>query len=179
MYGCECWTIKKVEHWLMLFERWYWRRLLRVPWTARRFNRSILKAISPEYSLEGLMLKLKLQYFGHLMCRADSLEKTLILGKMRAGGEGDDIGWDDWMLSLTQWTWVWANFGRWWSTEKPGVLQSMGLQRVRHNWVTEQFTVSASSPYIHSSYIWLLHIHSPQTDVFKVISNLCVCLFTF
>ena len=76
----------------MLFERWYWRRLLRVPWTARRFNRSILKAISPEYSLEGLMLKLKLQYFGHLMCRADSLEKTLILGTMRAGGEGDDRG---------------------------------------------------------------------------------------
>ena len=76
----------------MLFEWWYWRRLLRVPWTARRFNGSILKAISPEYSLEGLMLKLKLQYFGHLMFRADSLEKTLILGKMRAGGEGDDRG---------------------------------------------------------------------------------------
>ena len=84
-----------------------------------------------------------------------------------------------WKMSLC--SGVWERSRRWWRTEKPGVLQSMGLQRVRHNWVTEQqqFTVSASSPYIHSSYIWLLHIHSPQTDVFKVISNLCVYLFTF
>ena len=82
MYGCERWTIKKAEHWRIdAFELWCWRRLLRVPWTARRFNQSILKEISPEYSLEGLMLKLKLQYFGHLMQRADSLEKTLMLGK--------------------------------------------------------------------------------------------------
>ena len=83
MYGCESWTIKKVEHWRIdAFELWCWRRLLRVPWTARRSNQSILKEISPEYSLEGLMLKLKLQYFGHLMWRTDSLEKTLILGKI-------------------------------------------------------------------------------------------------
>ena len=82
MYGCESWTIKKAEHWRIdAFELWYWRRLLRVPWTARRSNQSILREISPEYSLEGLMLKLKLQYFGHLMQRADSLEKTLMLGK--------------------------------------------------------------------------------------------------
>ena len=82
MYGCESWTIKKVEHWRTdVFELWYWRRLLRVPWTARRSNQSILKEISPEYSLEGLMLKLKLQYFGHLIRRTDSLEKTLMLGK--------------------------------------------------------------------------------------------------
>ena len=81
MYGCESWTIKKAEHQRIdTFELWCWRRLLRVPWTARRFNQSILKEISPEYSLEGLMLKLKLQYFGHLMQRADSWEKTLILG---------------------------------------------------------------------------------------------------
>ena len=83
MYGYESWTIKKVEHWrINAFELWCWRRLLRVPWTARRSNQSILKEINPEYSLEGLMLKLKLQYFGHLMWRTDSLEKTLMLGKI-------------------------------------------------------------------------------------------------
>ena len=83
MYGCESWTIRKAEHWRTdAFELWCWRRLLRVPWTARRSNQSILKEISPEYSLEGLMLKVKLQYFGHLMLRADSLEKPLMLGKI-------------------------------------------------------------------------------------------------
>ena len=114
MCGCESWTLKKAEHWRNdAFELWYWRRLLRVPWTARRFNHSILKEINPEYSLEGLILKLKLQYFGHLMQRTDSFEKTLMLGKMRAGGEGDDRGWDGWMASPTQWTWVWVNSGSW------------------------------------------------------------------
>ena len=83
MYGCESWTIKKAEHQRIdAFELWCWRRLLRVPWTARRLNQSILKKINSEYSLEGLMLKLKLQYFGHLMRRADSFEKTLLLGKI-------------------------------------------------------------------------------------------------
>ena len=91
MYGCESWTTKKAERQRIdAFELWCWRRLLRVPWTARRSNQSILKEISPEYSLERLMLKLKLQYFGHLMRRADSLEKTLMLGKIEGGGEGDD-----------------------------------------------------------------------------------------
>ena len=86
MYGCESWTIKKVEHQRIdAFELWCWRRLLRVLWTARRSNQSILMEISPEYSLEGLMLKLKLQYFGHLMQRTDSFEKTLILGKIEGG----------------------------------------------------------------------------------------------
>ena len=89
MYGCESWTIKKVEHRRTdAFELWCWRRLLRVPWTARRSNQSILKEISPEYSLEGMMLKLKLQYFGHLMQRADSFEKTLMLGKIEGGRRG-------------------------------------------------------------------------------------------
>ena len=94
MYGCRSWTIKKAEHRIMdAFELWCWRRFLKVPWTARRANQSILKEISPEYSFEGLMLKLKLQYFGHLMQRTDSLEKTLMLGKiLKAGGEGDDRG---------------------------------------------------------------------------------------
>ena len=86
LYGCESWTIKKTEHQRIdAFELWFWRRLLRVPWTARRSNQSILKEISPEYSLEGLMLKLKLQYFGHLMQRANSFEKALMLGKIEGG----------------------------------------------------------------------------------------------
>ena len=92
MYGCESWTMKKAERRIDAFELWCWRRLLRVPWTARRANQSILKEISPECSLEGLMLKLKLQYFGHLMRRTDSLEKTLMLERLKAGGEGDDRG---------------------------------------------------------------------------------------
>ena len=95
MYGCESWTVKKAERQRIdAFQLWCWRRLLRVPWTARRSSQSILKEISPGCSLEGLMLKMKLQYFGHLMWRADSFEKTLMLGKIEAGGEGDDRGWD-------------------------------------------------------------------------------------
>ena len=93
MYGCESWTIKKAEgQSIDAFELWCWRRLWRVPWTARRSNESILKAIRSEYLVEGLMLKLKRQYFGHMMQRADSFEKTLMLGKMKVGGEGDDRG---------------------------------------------------------------------------------------
>ena len=113
------------------------RRLLRVPWTARRSNQSILKEISPGCSLEGLMIKLKLQYFGHLMQRVDSLEKTLMWKGSGAGREGDDRGWDGWMASLTQWTWVWANSRSWWWTGRPGVLLFMGSQRVGHDWATE------------------------------------------
>ena len=112
MYGGGNWTIKKAKHQRIdAFELWCWRRLLRVPWTARRSNQSILKEISPGCSLEGLMLKLKLQYFGHMMQRADSLEKTLMLGMIEGGGEGDDRGWDGWMASPIQWTWVWVNSG--------------------------------------------------------------------
>ena len=138
MYGCENWTIKKAERWRTdVFELWCWRRLLRVPWTARRSNQSIVKEISPEYSLEGLMLKMKLQYLGHLMQRASSLEKTLMLGKI----EGESRrGWqrtDGWMASPTQWTWVWVNSQSWWCTGRPGVLQSMGSQTAGHDWATE------------------------------------------
>ena len=105
MYGCESRTIKKAEHRRIDgFELWCWRRLLRVPWTARRSNQSILKEINCEYSLEGLSLKLKLQYFGHLMQRVDSLEKTPLLGKLRAGEEGDDRGSDGGTASPTRWT---------------------------------------------------------------------------
>ena len=123
MYGCESWTINKAECRIIdAFKLWCWRRLLRVPWTARRSNQSILKEISPEYSLEGLMLKLKLQYFGHLMRRTNSFEKTLMLGKIEARRRRDVRGWDGWMASPTQWTWVWASSGSWWWTGKPGVL---------------------------------------------------------
>ena len=110
-YGCESWTIKKAEHQRIdAFELWCWRRLLRVSWTARKSNQSILKEISPEHSMEGLIWKLKLQYFGHLMQRTDSWKKPWCWEKLKAGGEGDDRGWwDSWMASPTQWTWVWAS----------------------------------------------------------------------
>ena len=138
MDGCESWTIKKAEHRRIdAFELWCWRRLLRVSWTARRSNQSILKEISLGCSLEGLMLKLKLQYFSHLMRRADSFEKTLVLGKIEGRKRGEDRGWDGWMASPTQRTWVWVSSGSWWWTGQPDVLQSMGLQRFGHDWVTE------------------------------------------
>ena len=111
MYRCENWTVKKAEHWSIdAFELWCWRRLLRVPWTERRSNQSILKEINLEYSLEGLMLKL--QYFGHLMWRANSWEKTLMLGKTEGRSRRGSRGWDGWMASLTQWAWIWVNSGR-------------------------------------------------------------------
>ena len=137
-YGCERWTIKKAEHGRIdAFELWWWRRLLRVPWTARRSNQSILKEISPEYSVKGLRLKLKFQYSGHLMQRTDSLEKTLMLGKIEGRRRRGRQGWDGWMASPTRWTWIWVSSGSWWWTGKPGVLQSMGSQRVRHDWMPE------------------------------------------
>ena len=121
MYGCESWTIKKAESQRIdAFGVQCWRPL-RVPWTARISNQSVLKEICPEYSLEGLMLKLKLQYLGHLMWRTESFEETLMLGKIKAGGddnskieEGDDRGWDGWMASPTRWTWVWVSSRSWW-----------------------------------------------------------------
>ena len=112
-------------------------KTLESPLNCRRSNQSILKEIILEYSLEELMLMLKFQYFGHLMQSSSSLEKTTMLGKMKAGGDGDDRGWDGWIASQTQWTWVWINSGSWWRTGKPGVLQSMDFQRVRHDWATE------------------------------------------
>ena len=109
-----------------MVEGWCWRRLLRVPWTVRRSNQPILKEINPEYSLEGLMLKLKFQYFSHMMRRTDSFEMTLMLGKTEGRRRRVDRGWDGWMALPTQWTWVWVNSGSWWWTGRPGVLQSMG-----------------------------------------------------
>ena len=133
MYGCESWTLKKAEpRRTDAFELWFWRRLLGVPWTARRSDQSILKEISPGCSLEGLMLKLKLQFFGHLIQRADSFERTLMLGKIEGRRRRDG-----WMASLTQWTWVEVDSGSWWWTGRPGMLRFMGLQRVGLDWATE------------------------------------------
>ena len=133
MYGCESRTIKKAEHWRIgAFELFCWRRLFRVPWTARRSNQSILKEISPEYSLKGLMLKLKLQYLGHLM----HWKRPWCWEGLGAGGEGDNRGWESWKASPTQRTWVWVNPGSWWWTAWCAV-QSMQSQRFGHDWATE------------------------------------------
>ena len=143
LYGCDSWTIKKAEGQIIdSFELWCWRRLLWVPWTGRRSSQSILKEISPEYSLEGLMLKL--QYFGHLMRRTDWSEKTWFWERLKAEGEGDDRGWNGWMAIPTRWTCAWASSGSWWWTGKPGALLSMGSQIVGtrlSNW-TENWIAS-------------------------------------
>ena len=140
MYGCESWTVKKAERWRIdAFELWYWRRLLRLPWTARRSNKSILNVINPECSLEGLMLKVLWPPDAKSWLNG---KKPLCWERWKAGGEGDDRGWDDWMASPTQWTWVWVNSGSWWWTGRPGVLQSMRSQRFGHDWVTELIALS-------------------------------------
>ena len=137
MYGCESWTVKKAERRRIdAFELWCWRRLLRVPWSARISNQSILKEIRPGISLEGMMLKLKLQYFGHLMRRVDSLEDSDAgreWGQEEKGMTEDEMaGWHHWLDGR-----VWVNSRSWWWTGGPGVLQFMGSQRVGHNWATE------------------------------------------
>ena len=145
MYGCGRWTVKKADHQTAdAFELRCWRKLLRVSWTAMRSNHLILKEINTEYSLEGLMMKVKLQYFGQLIRRTDWLEKTLILGKTesrkRRGWQRTrwfDGNTDSMDMSLSK-------SGRWWRTGKPSMLQSMGLHRVRHDWATEQHCLWSS-----------------------------------
>ena len=152
MYGCESWTMKKAECWRIdAFELWCWRRLLRVPWTAGRTSQSILKEISPEYSMEGLMMNLKLQYFGYLMRRTDSLEKTLmmggIVGRRRRGWKR--MRWLDGITDSMDMSLV--NSGSWWWTGRPGVLQSVGSQSVAHDRVTEMNWSSLISVVLHTS----------------------------
>ena len=162
MYGCESWTVKKAERRRIDgFELWCWRRLLRVPWTARRSSQSILKEISPGISLEGMMLKLKLQYFGYLMQRVDWLEKTLMLGgiggKRRRGQQR--MRWLDGITnSMTR---IWVNSGGWWLTGRPGTLRFMGLQRVGQlsNWTELNWSKPQSaSGLVFADCIELLHL---------------------
>ena len=137
MYGCESWTIIKVEHRrINAFELWCWWRLLRVPWTVRRSNQSILKEINHECLFEDWCWSSNTLV---TWCEEPvRWKRPWCWERLKAGGEGDDRVWDGWMTSLTHWTWVWASFGRWWRTGKPGVLQCMGSQRVGYDWVTEQ-----------------------------------------
>ena len=134
--------------------------LLRVPWTARRPNQSILKEISPAISLEGVMLKLKLQYFATSCEELTHWKRLWCWEGLGAGGGGDDRGWDGWMASLTRWTWVWLNSGSWWWTGRPGVLRFMGSQRVRHDWATELN--------------WTDHVTLSQLLLFSKKNNTCL-----
>ena len=138
MYGCESWTIKKAERQRIdAVELWFWRRLLRVPWT-RISNQSILKEISPEYPLKDWCWRWSSSPLATWWEEPTHWKRPWCWERLKAGGEGDDRGWDGWMASWSQWTGVWANSGRWWRTGKPGVLQTMGSQRVGHDLATEQ-----------------------------------------
>ena len=138
IYGCESWTIKKAE--LLrtdAFELWCWRRLLRVPWTARRSNHLILKKSVLNIPWKDWCWSRNSNTLATWCKELTHLKRPWCFERLKEGGERDDRGWDGWMTSPTQWTWVWASSGSWWWTQKPGVLQSMGLQRVRRDWVTE------------------------------------------
>ena len=134
MYGCDSWTIKKAECWRIgAFELWCWRRLLRVPWTARRSNRPSDLSVHWQdwcWSWNSHTLATWCEELTHL-------KRPWCWERWKAGGEGDDRGWDGWMASPTRWTWVWVGSGSWWWTGMPGMLQSMGLQRTGHDWPTE------------------------------------------
>ena len=174
MYGCESWMVKKAESWKIdAFELWCWRRLLRVPWTARRSNQSILKEISPGCSLEGLMLKLKLQSFGHLMRRADSLEKTLVLGgiggRKRRGRHR--MRWLDGITDSMN-----MGLGRQVMDREPGVLWFTGSQRVGHDWATElNWNVYFNTEVIRDSILgtrdYSLEKEATYTDVIKQLGS--------
>ena len=147
MYGCESWAIKKAEHWRIdAFELWGWRRLLRVPWTARRSNQSILKEINPECSWKDWCWNSNTLA---TWCEELTHWKRPWCWERLKVGEGDCWGWDGFMASLTRWTWVWASSRSWWWTGKPGMLQSMGSQRVRYNWVTEMNWIERKEVCLH------------------------------
>ena len=162
MYGCESWTIRKAEHQRIdAFEVWCWRRLLRVPWTVRRPNQSILKQIRPGSSLVGLMLKLKLQYLATWCKKLTHWKRPWCWEILKVGGEWEDRGWDGWMASLTQWSWVWVNSESCWWIGRPAVVQSMGLQRVEHNWANE----------LNWTEIWLEVKNRFYTEQYSVAKN--------
>ena len=151
MHGCEGWTIKRNEcQRIDAFELWCWKRLLSVPWTTKRSNQSILKEINPEYSLEGLMLKLKFQYFGHLMWRTDSLGKSLMLGKIESKKRRRQERMK-WLEGITQWTWIWVNSGKQRRTGEPAMLQFMG--RVGHDLATEQSQCTCTHTISHHDFM--------------------------
>ena len=138
MYGCESWVIKKAEcPRIDAFELWCWRRLLRVPWSARRSNQSILKEISLNIHWKNWCWRWNSNTLATWCEELTRWKRPWCWERLKAGEKGDDRGWDGWMASPTWWTWVWASSGSWWRTGKPGMLQSMGSQRVRQNWATE------------------------------------------
>ena len=166
---------KTTEHWrAYTFELCCWRRLSRVPWTARRSNQSILKEVKPEYSLARLMLKLKLQYFGHLMWRSDSLKRPWCWERLQTEGEGAYRGWDDWMESLTQWTWVWASSWCWWWTGKPGLLHEVTKSRTwLSSWTTYEDTTLVESGIGNTDFATLLYKWLQSTSlVAQLVKNL-------
>jgi len=137
MFVCESWTIKKAECWRIdAFELWCWRRLLRVPWTARRSNQSILKEISLSVHWMDWCWSWNCKSLATWCEELTHLKRPWCSERLKVGGEGDNRGWDGWMTSLTQWTWVWVNSRSWWWTGSPGILLSMGSQRVGHEWLT-------------------------------------------
>ena len=185
MYGCESWTIKKAEQWRIdAFELWCWIRLLRVPWTAWRSNQSILKKINPKYSLEGLLLKLKLQYVGYMIRLAHSLKKTLMLGKIGGREKRGLKGWDAWMASLPQWTWVWANARRR-TGEGQGSLACCSPQGCKKLDMTEQ--LNNNCVYVNLNLLTCLyppfpfgnHICFLSLWVFSCFVNNWICFFFF
>ena len=138
MHGCESWIIKKAECWRTdVFELWCCRRLLRVPWTSRRSNQSVLKEINPDYHWKDWCWSWNSNTLATLYEELTHWKRFWCWERLKAGGEGYDRRWDGWMGSPTRWTWVWASSGCWWWTGKPGMLQSMGSQRVGHDWATE------------------------------------------
>ena len=138
MYGCESWTIKNAEcQRIDAFELWCWRRILRVPWTARRANQSILKEISPEFHWKDWCWSWNSNILDPWCKELTHWKRPWCRERLKEGGEGDDRGWNGWMASPTQWTWVWVNSGSCWWTGRPDMLQSMGSQRLGHDSVTE------------------------------------------
>ena len=138
MHGCESWSIKKAEHRRTeALELWCWRRPLRVPWTARRSNESVLKEVVLGVHWRDWCWSWNSNTLATWCGELTHWKRPWCWERLRAGGEKDDRGWDGWMASPTQWTWVWVDSGHWWRTGRPGMLQFMGLQRVGHEWATE------------------------------------------